>query len=97
SDRADVARGNPDGLFLGIASGHEDFPDNVLSLDFDLVPPAFIAGYIAATASESGEVSAFVSRGFPQAEQILTAFDAGVALYNKESGDEVEDVTSYRE
>ncbi|QQT70753.1 BMP family ABC transporter substrate-binding protein [Brevibacterium casei] len=97
SELADFARGNPDGLFLGIASGHEDFPDNVLSLDFDLVPPAFIAGYIAATASESGEVSAFVSRGFPQAEQILTAFDAGVALYNKESGDEVEDVTSYRE
>lgn len=96
SELADVARENPDSLYLGMASGREDFPDNVLTIDFDLVPPAFIAGYIAATASESGEVSALVSRGFPQAEKILTAFDAGVDLYNQESGDDVEDVTSYR-
>ncbi|GAA3827488.1 hypothetical protein KACC15558_04100 [Brevibacterium ammoniilyticum] len=96
SELADVARENPDSLYLGMASGREDFPDNVLTIDFDLVPPAFIAGYIAATASESGEVSALVSRGFPQAEKILTAFDAGVDLYNQESGDDVEDVTSFR-
>lgn len=96
SELADVARDNPDSLYLGMASGRADFPDNVLTIDFDLVPPAFIAGYIAATASESGEVSALVSRGFPQAEKILTAFDAGVDLYNQESGDDVEDVTSFR-
>ncbi len=96
SELAGVARENPDSLYLGMASGREDFPDNVLTIDFDLVPPAFIAGYIAATASESGEVSALVSRGFPQAEKILTAFDAGVDLYNQESGDDVEDVTSFR-
>lgn len=91
------ARENPEALFLGVASGRENLPDNVLSIDFDLVPPAFIAGYIAATASESGEVAAFVSRGFPQAEEILSAFDAGVALYNEEADEETADVTSFRD
>ncbi|MDN5594609.1 BMP family lipoprotein [Brevibacterium aurantiacum] len=94
---SDHAKSNPDDVFLGVASGHEDFPDNVLSIDFDLVPPAFIAGYIAATASETGEVGALVSQGFPQAKKILNAFDAGVALYNDEADEDVENVKSYRE
>ncbi|MGO2810964.1 MAG: BMP family lipoprotein [Brevibacterium aurantiacum] len=94
---SDHAKSNPDDVFLGVASGHEDFPDNVLSIDFDLVPPAFIAGYIAATASETGEVGALVSQGFPQARKILNAFDAGVALYNDEADEDVENVKSYRE
>lgn len=93
----DHAKSNPDEIFLGVASGRKDFPDNVLSIDFDLVPPAFIAGYIAATASETGEVGALVSQGFPQAEKILTAFDAGVDLYNDEADEDVEKVKSYRE
>ena len=94
---ADQARVHSKGLYLGVASGHDDFPDNVLSIDFDLVPPAFIAGYIAATASESGEVATVVSRGFPQAENILDAFDAGVDLYNDEADEDVEHVKSFRE
>lgn len=93
----DHAKSNPDEIFLGMASGHKGFSDNVLSIDFDLVPPAFIAGYIAATASETGEVGALVSQGFPQAEKILTAFDAGVDLYNDEADEDVEKVKSYRE
>ncbi len=89
---------HPDDVFLGIASGRDDFPDNVLSMDFDLVPAAFIAGYTAATASETGEVAAVVSRGFPEAEEILEAFDAGVDLHNEEHDDEdAPDVESYRE
>ncbi|MDN5586405.1 MAG: BMP family ABC transporter substrate-binding protein [Brevibacterium sp.] len=91
------ARSNPEEIFLGVASGHKGFPDNVLSIDFDLVPPAFIAGYIAATASETGEVGALVSQGFPQAEEILSAFDAGVDLYNDEADDDVDEVKSHRD
>jgi basic membrane protein A and related proteins len=93
----DQARTHSKNLYLGVASGHDDFPDNVLSIDFDLVPPAFIAGYIAATASESGEVGTVVSRGFPQAKKILDAFDAGVDLYNDEADEDVEHVKSFRE
>ena len=93
---ADFASGHPDDLFLGVSSGAQDLPDNVLSIGFDLVPPAFIAGYTAATATETGEVAAVVSRGFPQAEKILTAFDAGVDLYNEERDEGVDEVQSYR-
>src|SRR5699024_7027194 len=93
---AEFASGHPDDLFLGVSSGSQDLPENVLSIGFDLVPPAFIAGYTAATATETGEVGAVVSRGFPQAEKILTAFDAGVDLYNEERYEGVDEVQSHR-
>lgn len=89
------ASSHPEDLFLGVSSGSRDLPKNVLSIDFDLVPPAFIAGYIAATATETGEVGAVVSRGFPQAEKILTAFDAGIDLYNEERDEGTDEVKSY--
>jgi basic membrane protein A len=86
---------HPDDLFLGVSSGTSDLPKNVLSMNFDLVPPAFIAGYIAATATETGKVGVVVSRGFPQAEKILDAFDAGVDLYNKERDEGADKAKSY--
>jgi basic membrane protein A len=93
---AEFASAHPDDLFLGVSSGGQDLPKNVLSIDFDLVPPAFIAGYTAATASETGEVGVVVSHHFPQAEKILTAFDAGVDLYNEERDEGADEVKSYR-
>ena len=93
---ADFAADHPDDLFLGVSSGTDDLPKNVLSMDFDLVPPAFIAGYTAATASETGKVGVVVSHGFPQSDRILTAFDAGVDLYNKEKDEDQPKAESYR-
>lgn len=93
---ADFAAAHPDDLFLGVSSGTDDLPKNVLSMDFDLVPPAFIAGYTAATASETGKVGVVVSHGFPQSERILNAFDAGVDLYNKEKDEDLPKAESYR-
>ena len=93
---ADFAADHPDDLFLGVSSGTDDLPKNVLSMDFDLVPPAFIAGYTAATASETGKVGVVVSHGFPQSERILNAFDAGVDLYNKEKDEDLPKAESYR-
>ena len=93
---ADFSAAHPDDLFLGVSSGTDDLPKNVLSMDFDLVPPAFIAGYTAATASETGKVGVVVSHGFPQSERILNAFDAGVDLYNKEKDEDLPKAESYR-
>ncbi|UZD61409.1 BMP family ABC transporter substrate-binding protein [Brevibacterium sp. JSBI002] len=90
------AAAHPDDLFLGVSSGTDDLPKNVLSMDFDLVPPAFIAGYTAATASETGKVGVVVARGFPQSERLLRAFDAGVDLYNKEKDEDLPKAESYR-
>ncbi|MCS4593507.1 BMP family ABC transporter substrate-binding protein [Brevibacterium sediminis] len=93
---ADFAAAHPDDLFLGVSSGTADLPKNVLSMDFDLVPPAFIAGFTAATASETGKVGVVVAHGFPQSERILAAFDAGVDLYNKEKDEDLPKAESYR-
>lgn len=92
---ATFASAYPDELFLGVASGTEDLPKNVLSIDFDLVPPAFIAGYTAATASETGKVGVTVVQGLPHAERILAAFDAGVKLYNNEKDEDRDTVKSF--
>ncbi|WP_166823235.1 BMP family ABC transporter substrate-binding protein [Brevibacterium limosum] len=92
----DFAAAHPDDLFLGVSSGTDDLPKNVLSMDFDLVPPAFIAGYTAATASETGKVGVVVSHGFPQSARIADAFDAGVDLYNKEKDEDQPTAESYR-
>ena len=93
---ADFAAAHPDDLFLGVSPGTDDLPKNVLSMDFDLVPPAFIAGFTAATASETGKVGIVVAHGFPQADRILAAFDAGVDLYNKEKDEDLPKAESYR-
>ncbi|MGO0604270.1 BMP family ABC transporter substrate-binding protein [Brevibacterium linens] len=93
---ADFAAAHPDDLFLGVSPGTDDLPKNVLSMDFDLVPPAFIAGFTAATASETGKVGIVVSHGFPQADRILASFDAGVDLYNKEKDEDLPKAESYR-
>lgn len=93
---ADFAAGHPDDLFLGVSSGTDELPKNVLSMNFDLVPPAFIAGYTAATASETGKVGVVVSHGFPQSSGVLSAFDAGVDLYNKEKDEDQPEAESYR-
>ncbi|WP_248278939.1 BMP family ABC transporter substrate-binding protein [Brevibacterium sp. 'Marine'] len=92
---ADFAAAHPDDLFLGVSPGTDDLPKNVLSMDFDLVPPAYIAGFTAATASETGKVGIVVSHGFPQADRILAAFDAGVDLYNKEKDEDLPKAESY--
>lgn len=87
---AEVAAGHPDQAWMAVATGGagaggQDFPDNVITVDFDLLEPAFIAGYIAATSSETGIVSAYSSYGFENNRGLLTAFDAGVALFNEDT------------
>lgn len=91
---ADVASGAPDTAWLAVSTGgHADYPDNVVTIDFDLVEPAFLAGYAAAARSETGRVAVFASYGFAHADALLEAFDAGVAQRNDDAGT---DVTSFR-
>jgi basic membrane protein A and related proteins len=86
---ADVADDAPDTAWLAVATGGEDYPDNVLTIDFDLLEPAFIAGYAAAARSDTGRVAVFASRGFASGDQLLRAFDAGVEQRNVDTDSEV--------
>lgn len=86
---AAVAGRAPDTAWLAVATGGTDYPDNVVTIDFDLREPAFIAGYAAAASSETGTVAMFVSRGFAGGDELLAAFDAGVAQRNDDTGSEV--------
>ncbi|MGW9827093.1 basic membrane protein A and related proteins [Brevibacterium pityocampae] len=86
---AAVAARAPDTAWLAVATGGTDYPDNVVTIDFDLREPAFIAGYAAAASSETGTVAMFVSRGFAGGEELLAAFDAGVEQRGIDTGSEV--------
>lgn len=86
---AAVAARAPDTAWLAVATGGTDYPDNVVTIDFDLREPAFIAGYAAAASSETGIVAMFVSRGFAGGDELLAAFDAGVEQRNDDTGSEV--------
>lgn len=88
---AEVAQDHPEQAWMavgtgGTGAGGQGFPDNVITIDFDLLEPAFIAGYIAAASSKTGVVAAYSSYGFENNRGLLTAFDAGVELYNEDSG-----------
>ncbi|GAA4284815.1 hypothetical protein GCM10022261_23460 [Brevibacterium daeguense] len=86
---AAVAGDDPDTAWLAVATGGEDYPDNVLTIDFELLEPAFIAGYAAAASSDTGRVAVFASRGFASGDQLLRAFDAGVEQRNADTDSEV--------
>lgn len=83
-----VALDNPDEAFMAVATAF-DYPDNVVTVEFDLVEPAFIAGYVAAAKSEDGTVAAFTSLGFDNSAALLEAFDAGVEQRNRDVDSEV--------
>ena len=85
-----VAVDSPDTVWLAVATGGTDYPDNVVTIDFDLREPAFIAGYSAAARSETGTVAIFASRGFAAGDALLAAFDAGVEQRNADAGTAVE-------
>lgn len=87
---ADVAVQAPDTAWLAVATGAAQYPDNVVTIDFDLLEPAFITGYAAAASSTTGTVAMFVSRGFAGGEDLLRAFDAGVDQRNSDADTQVE-------
>lgn len=90
---ADVAADHPQQAFLAVGAGAADLPENVLRVDFDLLAPAFLAGYAAAAASKSGTVALLIAKGVPGPDGLSDAFAAGVAHRAGETGDDVRVIT----
>jgi basic membrane protein A len=87
---AEVARESPAQAFLAVsASAQSQMPDNVLTLDFELEDPAYLAGFAAASATETGTVAAVVGQGFPSGAEVLAAFDEGARAYGKLHDEEI--------
>jgi basic membrane protein A len=78
-----------DTLFDTVNNTDRNF-DNVRELTFQTDQAAFLAGYAAAAASETGVVGTYGGRPFPTVTIFMDGFAAGVAMYNADTGEDVQ-------
>ncbi len=81
---ATAAAANPDVNFALIDEFVEG--ENAKSILFDTVQASFLAGYAAASYSESGIVGTFGGMSFPSVTIFMDGFVQGVEYYNEQNG-----------
>ncbi len=86
---AAAAEANPDVNFTIIDDNQIDLP-NVKPIVYDTAQAAFLAGYAAASYSESGKVATWGGMQFPTVTIFMDGFAEGVAHFNEQSGENVE-------
>lgn len=82
-----TARANPDQLFVSVEQLVSE--PNVLSIQFDMAQPSFLAGYLAAGISATGMVCTYGSLDVPAAVDYMGGFANGVRYYNMQHGADV--------
>jgi basic membrane protein A and related proteins len=82
-DTATAAEANPDSNFAIIDFAYDPPYDNVLGLVYDVNEAAFLAGYAAAAASQTGIVGTFGGINIPPVTVFMDGFALGVQYYNE--------------
>ena len=82
-----AARANPEQLFALV--GQPAHEPNVRSVQFDMVQPSFLAGYLAAGISANGVVCTYGSLDVPGMVDYMQGFANGVRYYNMQRGADV--------
>lgn len=85
-----AAQANPDTDFAIVDFAYEDTYDNLLGLTFDTDEAAFLAGYAAAAASQTGIVGTYGGLEIPTVTIFMDGLVAGVAQYNTDNGTDVQ-------
>ena len=92
-----AATDNPDQLFGIVDVDFIDFSDfsditfdNVKELTYQTDEAAFLAGYVAASVSQTGIVATFGGLQFPTVTIFMDGFWYGVAYYNAQNGTDVQ-------
>ncbi|WAB84084.1 BMP family ABC transporter substrate-binding protein [Microcella daejeonensis] len=85
---AEASAANPDINFAIIDSAVEG--DNVKPIQFDTVQAAFLAGYAAASYSETGVVGTFGGLPIPPVTIFMDGFVQGVEYHNEVNGTDVQ-------
>lgn len=81
---------NPEQAFGIIDVNYLDPSDNLLMIDFQTDQAAFLAGYVAASATESGKVGTWGGIALPSVTIFMDGFLAGVNYHNAQKGTSVE-------
>lgn len=88
-DTAAAAAANPDIDFAIVDESYTDPAANLKGLKFDTAQPAFLAGYVAASLSQTGTVGTFGGLNIPTVTIFMEGFAQGVAHYNQVKGADV--------
>ena len=86
---AEAANNNPDQPFAIIDSGFDPPIDNVLTLNFSVAEPSYLAGYLAAGMTETGTVATYGGINIPPVTVFMDGFVKGVEKYNEVKGTDV--------
>ena len=89
-DTASFAQANPDVNFAIVDFSYDPPIDNVRGLTFATDEAAFLAGYVAAAASQTGKVATFGGINIPTVSIFMVGFEQGVYYYNQQKGANVE-------
>jgi len=87
---AQFAQDNPDTGFAIVDFAFDPPIDNVRGLTFSTDEAGFLAGYVAAAASQTGKVATFGGIKIPPVTIFMVGFEGGVDYYNAEHGTNVE-------
>jgi basic membrane protein A len=86
----EAAQTHTDTKFAIVDYAYEETPDNLLGLTFATDQAAFLAGYVAASQTETGKVGTYGGINIPTVSIFMDGFLAGVRYHNQEKGTEVE-------
>ncbi|MCJ7550971.1 MAG: BMP family ABC transporter substrate-binding protein, partial [Anaerolineae bacterium] len=89
-DTANFAIENPDVSFAIVDFAYDPAIDNVRGLVFATDEAAFLVGYAAAAATETGKVATFGGINIPPVTIFMVGFEKGVEYYNQQNGTSVE-------
>ncbi|UTT40516.1 BMP family ABC transporter substrate-binding protein [Glutamicibacter mishrai] len=86
---ADAAAKNPDSNFAIVDFQHKEPIKNVKPIIYNTAQAAYLAGYAAAAASETGTVATFGGIKIPTVTIFMDGFADGVAKFNEDKGKNV--------
>jgi basic membrane protein A len=83
------AKQNPDTDFAAVDVSYDNPPANLKGITFQTSQAAFLAGYAAASLTNTGKVGTFGGLKIPTVTIFMTGFAQGVAYYNQAKGKDV--------
>jgi basic membrane protein A len=89
-DTAVAAEANPDFNFGIVDFAYDPAYENVVGMVYDIDQAAFLAGYVAADATETGIVGTFGGINIPTVTIFMNGFALGVDYYNEQNGTDVQ-------
>ncbi len=89
-DTRDFAEANPDFNFAIVDFAYDPPVENIRGLVFATDEAAFLAGYAAAAATQTGIVATFGGINIPPVSIFMVGFEHGVNYYNEQNGANVQ-------